>query len=167
MVYLYSTIKMMHGPINIRFKNIIFIGPQIRKLMQDIQFDEDLNKTERNAWLSFKGICKNLFRKSQISELVHFIKSYGMQYESENPLSGVTLGFFARKSRRSQWRTRWKISPRYYGHGKAVLKQVDLRYVGRLLLDTEEVCTWGQISAKIVSLYILEETFCMFHEYVK
>ena len=29
----------------------IFIGPQIRELMQDKQFDEDLNETERNAWL--------------------------------------------------------------------------------------------------------------------
>ena len=39
----------------------IFIGPplQIRELMQDKQFDEDLNETERNAWLSFKRICKD------------------------------------------------------------------------------------------------------------
>jgi len=37
----------------------IFIGPQIRELMQDEQFDEDLNETERNAWLSFKRICKD------------------------------------------------------------------------------------------------------------
>ena len=37
----------------------IFIGPQIRELMQDKQFDEDLNKTERNAWLSFKRIWKD------------------------------------------------------------------------------------------------------------
>jgi len=35
----------------------VFIGPQIRELMQDKQFDEDLNETERNAWLSFKRIC--------------------------------------------------------------------------------------------------------------
>jgi len=27
--------------------------------MQDKQFDEDLNETERNAWLSFKNICKD------------------------------------------------------------------------------------------------------------
>jgi hypothetical protein len=28
--------------------------------MQDKQFDEDLNETEGNAWLSFKRICKTL-----------------------------------------------------------------------------------------------------------
>jgi len=27
--------------------------------MQDKQFDEDLNGTERKAWLSFKRICKD------------------------------------------------------------------------------------------------------------
>jgi hypothetical protein len=29
------------------------------ELMQDKQFHEDLNETERNAWLSFKRICKD------------------------------------------------------------------------------------------------------------
>jgi hypothetical protein len=26
--------------------------------MQDKQFSEDMNETDRNAWLSFKRICK-------------------------------------------------------------------------------------------------------------
>jgi len=42
-----------------KIKEGIFIGPQIRELMQDKQFDEDLNETERKAWLSFKRICKD------------------------------------------------------------------------------------------------------------
>ena len=42
-----------------KIKKGIFIGPQIRELMQDKQFDEDLNEAERNAWLSFKRICKD------------------------------------------------------------------------------------------------------------
>jgi len=48
---------------------------------------------------------QGLFKKSQSSELsgcfagpVDFVQSYGMQYEPENPLSGVTLGFIPRKS---------------------------------------------------------------------
>ena len=40
-------------------KEGIFIGPQNRELMQDKQFDEDLNETERYVWLSFKRICKD------------------------------------------------------------------------------------------------------------
>jgi len=42
-----------------KIKEGIFIGPQIRELIQDKQFGDDLNKTERNAWLSFKRICED------------------------------------------------------------------------------------------------------------
>jgi len=35
------------------------MGFQVRELMQDKQFDDDLNETERNAGLSFKRICKD------------------------------------------------------------------------------------------------------------
>ena len=90
-----------------------------------------------------------------------------MQYESEYPLSGVTLGIFPRKSQQCQWRTWWKISPRYYGYGKVVPREVDLKYFGRLLLDTEEGCTWCQILSKVIRLYSLEECFCLFHVHVK
>jgi hypothetical protein len=68
--------------------------------MQDKQLDEDLNETERNAWLDLQG----LIRKSQSSERsgccagpAVFVQSYGMQYELENPLSGVTIKFFFQK----------------------------------------------------------------------
>ena len=44
-----------------KIKESIFIGPLIiRELMQDKQFVDDLNETGRNAWLSFKRICKDL-----------------------------------------------------------------------------------------------------------
>jgi len=32
-----------------KIKEGMFRGPQVRELMQDNQFDEDLNETERNA----------------------------------------------------------------------------------------------------------------------
>jgi hypothetical protein len=129
------------------------------------------------TWMRLKEIyschLRGFARKSQNSELsgccagpVDFIQSYGMQYESENPLSGF-IRFFPRKFRRSQWQKRWKISPRHYGYGKAAPRQVDLNYVGRILLDTEEGCTWRQIPAKVVHFYIWEECFCLFREYVK
>jgi hypothetical protein len=43
-----------------KIKLVIFVGPHITELMQDKQFDEDLNVTERNAWLSFRRICNLL-----------------------------------------------------------------------------------------------------------
>jgi len=40
-----------------KIKEGIFIGPQMRELVQDKQFDEDLDKTERNAWFSLRGFA--------------------------------------------------------------------------------------------------------------
>jgi hypothetical protein len=50
---------------------------------------------------------------------------------------------------------RCKVSdePSHYGYGKAVPRQVDLEYVGRLLLDTEQGCTWRQIPASHTPLH--------------
>jgi hypothetical protein len=42
-----------------KIKEVVFIRPQIRELMQDKQFDEDQNETKRNAWLSFKRNCND------------------------------------------------------------------------------------------------------------
>jgi len=55
-----------------KIKEDIFIGPQIRELMQVKQFDEDLNETERNAWLSFKRICKD-FVGNQKAETIKML----------------------------------------------------------------------------------------------
>jgi hypothetical protein len=42
-----------------KIKEGIFVGLQIRELMQGKQFEEDLNETERNAWLQLKTIRKD------------------------------------------------------------------------------------------------------------
>jgi len=42
-----------------KIKEGIFIVLQIREIIQVKQVDEDLDETERNAWLSFKRMCKN------------------------------------------------------------------------------------------------------------
>jgi len=44
---------------NAKIKEGTFIGPQIRELLQDKQYDEDLKETERNTWLSFTRIWKD------------------------------------------------------------------------------------------------------------
>jgi hypothetical protein len=129
-----------------KIKEGIFIGHQIKELMQDKQFDEDLNETERNAWLSFKRTCKDFLGNKKapnyqdaVRDLLTLYTSYGMQCESENPLYGVTLGFFFPENLD-------EISDEHgerfhHEYGQAIPRQVDLNYVGRLLLDTDEVCT--------------------------
>jgi len=96
---------------------------QIRELMQDKQIDEDLNETERNALLSFKRMCRDFLGNHKSSVLsgccagpVDFAQSYGMQFESENPLPGVKLGFSPRKSWQTQRQSWQNISPTHYDY---------------------------------------------------
>ena len=146
----------------------------IRELMQDKQFEEDLNETERNAWLLFNRICKDFVGNKKQRNIRMLCRTYWPHTKLwdaiwvwKSTFWSHTWIFFQKKSRRSQWRTWWKISPGYYGYGKAVPRHVDLKYVGRLLLDTEEVCTWCQIPVKIICLYIIKESFFLFFEHVK
>ena len=48
-----------------KIKEVIFIGPQIREMMQDKQFDENLKEAKRNALWSFKRICKDFLRNQK------------------------------------------------------------------------------------------------------
>jgi len=82
-----------------------------------------------------------LLRKSQSSELSRccagtfdFVQSYGMQYESENLLSGVPLGIFPRKTLRSQWRT----GERFHQDILAVGKRYEVKCTASVLAD----CCW-------------------------
>ncbi|UYV71887.1 hypothetical protein LAZ67_9000882 [Cordylochernes scorpioides] len=43
-----------------KIKEGIFVGPQIRELQQDGNFQNSLNEVEAAAWNSFRNVCKNL-----------------------------------------------------------------------------------------------------------
>ncbi|UYV69114.1 hypothetical protein LAZ67_6002483 [Cordylochernes scorpioides] len=42
-----------------KIKESIFVGPQIRELQQDGNFQNSLNEVEAAAWNSFRNVCKN------------------------------------------------------------------------------------------------------------
>jgi len=92
-----------------QIKEGIFRGPQIRQLMQDKQFDEDLNETERKAWLSFKRICKDFLGNHKaakyqdvVRDLLTLYKAMGCNMSLKIHFLESHLDFFPRKSRRSQ-----------------------------------------------------------------
>jgi hypothetical protein len=58
------------------------MGPQIRDLMQDKQFDEDLNQTERNAWFSFKRICKDFLGSHKTAKYKNVIQDLLTSYKA-------------------------------------------------------------------------------------
>jgi len=92
-----------------KIKEGIFIGPQIRELMQDKQFDEELNGTEINAWLYFERICKDFLGNHKaanyqdvVQDLLTSYKAMGCNMTLKNHFLTYHLDFFPRKSQRSQ-----------------------------------------------------------------
>ena len=127
-----------------KIKEDIFIGPQIRELMQDKQFDEDLNVTERNAWMSFTRICKDFLGNNKaancqdvVQDLLTSYKVMGYNMILKIHFLESHLDIFPENlSKVSD-----EHGERFHQDimtGKALPRQVDLKYVGRLLLDTED-----------------------------
>ncbi|UYV70037.1 hypothetical protein LAZ67_7001547 [Cordylochernes scorpioides] len=52
---------------DVKIKEGIFVGPQIRELQQDGNFQNSLYEVEEAAWNSFRNVCKNF--------LIHFLHS--------------------------------------------------------------------------------------------
>jgi len=132
---------------DVKIKEGIFIGPQIRELMEDKQFDEDVNETERNAWLSFKRICKDLLGnhkaanyQDDVQDLLTSYKAIGCNMSLQIHFLESHLKFFPKNLGEAS-DEHGKHLPRYCDYGNAVPRQVDHKYVGRLLLDTEDGCT--------------------------
>jgi len=77
--------------------------------MQDKQFDEDLNVTERNAWLSFKRIYKDFLgnhkaanHQDTVQDLLTLYKAMGCNMSLKIHFLESHLDFFSRKSQLSQ-----------------------------------------------------------------
>jgi len=69
--------------------------------MQDKQFDEDLNETERNAWLSFKRICKDFLGNHKaanyqdvVQDLLTLYKAMGCNMSQKIHFLESHLDFF-------------------------------------------------------------------------
>ena len=65
-----------------KIKEGIFIGPQIWELIQAKHFDEDLNETERNAWLSVKRICKDFLGNHKAANHQDVVQDLLTSYEA-------------------------------------------------------------------------------------
>ena len=61
--------------------------------MQDKQFDEDLNETERNAWLSFKGICKDFLGTHKISNCQDVVQDLLTSYKAMGCNMSLKISF--------------------------------------------------------------------------
>jgi len=47
-----------------KIKEGIFVGPQVRQLIENNVFEQKLNATEKAAWVAFKVVCTNFLGKT-------------------------------------------------------------------------------------------------------
>jgi len=113
-----------------RIKEGIFIGAQIRELMQDKQLDEDLSETERNAWLSFKRICKDFLGNYKaanyqdvVQDLLNSYKSMGYHMSLKIQFLESHLNFFPESL--------GKISDKHGERFHQVITAMEKRYQGK------------------------------------
>jgi hypothetical protein len=67
---------------DVKIKQGKFIVSQIRKLMQNKQFDEELNETERNARWSYKRFCKDFLGNRKAAKYQDFVQVQLTSYKA-------------------------------------------------------------------------------------
>ena len=90
----------------------------------------------------------------------------GMQYESENSLSGVGISHFLGKSREISYQN----GERFNQDIITMVKRYQGKWTSCMLTDycwtLKRDVPDAKYRRKVISLFILEERFCLFHEHV-
>ncbi|MFP3025825.1 MAG: hypothetical protein ACEY3L_06090, partial [Wolbachia sp.] len=53
---------------------VVFIGPQIRKIIADSHFQDLLGGTERAAWMAFKSVIANCVGNCKYADCVNYVQ---------------------------------------------------------------------------------------------
>ncbi|UYV64447.1 hypothetical protein LAZ67_3000735 [Cordylochernes scorpioides] len=63
-------------------KEGIFVGPQIRELQQDGNFQNSLNEVEAAAWNSFRNVCKNFLGSVKVENYRDIVNDLLLSYKA-------------------------------------------------------------------------------------
>ncbi|UYV63393.1 hypothetical protein LAZ67_2003945 [Cordylochernes scorpioides] len=63
-------------------KEGIFVGPQIRELQQDGNFQNSLNEVEAAAWNSFRNVCKNFLGSDKVENYRDIVNDLLLSYKA-------------------------------------------------------------------------------------
>ena len=64
-----------------KLKEGIFVGPQIREVQKDTDFEELLNLNELRAWESFKSVCSGFLGNTRVPDYQACIEKLLKSYE--------------------------------------------------------------------------------------
>ncbi|UYV69212.1 hypothetical protein LAZ67_6002849 [Cordylochernes scorpioides] len=65
-----------------KIKEGIFVGPQIRELQQDGNFQNSLNEVEAAAWNSFRNVCKNFLGSVEVENYRDIVNDLLLSYKA-------------------------------------------------------------------------------------
>ncbi|UYV75022.1 hypothetical protein LAZ67_12002126 [Cordylochernes scorpioides] len=65
-----------------KIKEGIFVGPQIRELLQDVNFQNSLNEVETAAWNSFRNVCKNFLGSVKVENYREIVNDMLLSYKA-------------------------------------------------------------------------------------
>ncbi|UYV81545.1 hypothetical protein LAZ67_20001494 [Cordylochernes scorpioides] len=65
-----------------KIKEGIFVGPQIRELQQDGNFQNSLNEVEAAAWNSFRNVCKNFLGSVKVENYQDIVNDLLLSYKA-------------------------------------------------------------------------------------
>ncbi|UYV65537.1 hypothetical protein LAZ67_3004625 [Cordylochernes scorpioides] len=65
-----------------KIKEGIFVGPQIRELLQDGDFQNSLNEIKVAAWNSFKNVCKNFLGSVKVENYRDIVNDLLLSYKA-------------------------------------------------------------------------------------
>jgi hypothetical protein len=64
-----------------KVKEGVFVGPQIRKLMKDQQFENTMKSVERKAWVSFKNVVDNFLGNHKAPNYAEIVETLLVDYQ--------------------------------------------------------------------------------------
>ena len=76
-----------------KIKEEVFIGPQIRELMQVSEFDECLSSEERKAWLSIKNVIWNFLGNYKSKHYKRYVNEMLRQFHGLNVKMSLKIHF--------------------------------------------------------------------------
>ncbi|UYV84178.1 hypothetical protein LAZ67_X001436 [Cordylochernes scorpioides] len=71
-----------------KIKEGIFVGPQIRELQQDENFQNSLNEVEAAAWNSFRNVCKNFLGSVKVENYRDIVNDLLLSYKALERMPG-------------------------------------------------------------------------------
>ena len=117
-----------------KLKEGISVGPQIREVLKDTDFEELLNLKELRAWEAFKSICSGFLGNTRVPDY-QVLRGYGVPNVTQDSFSPFPPQLLPAKPWSSEWWAWRKIPPRHYEDGEQLSRQMGHRHDGRLLLD--------------------------------